>query len=464
MKAGAVSATSSSDGTYKLTNVVPDARVIVVAEASNHAQSVKIAAAAASSTTVLDIKLLKVGATVQLVQASGGVASVPGSVAQVSLPTNFAARADGTAPVGPVTVKITPIATANDSSFMPGDFTTVTGTGTASIESFGALTVTLTDSTGAALNLATGKTATIRIPVSTRTPGPLSATIPLFYMSVQTGRWLQEGSATLQGTAPNQYYDGTVTHFSTWNADQIVDSVVITGCVKDENGLPVAGVSVQSDGIDYSGTSSALSDATGTFKIGIKKSSRATLGGFLGSKFTNEISAGPGATDFNVATCLTLATAANSVKIKLTWGADPSDVDSYLTLPTGEVIYYGNEGNLLSAPFVSLDVDDTTSFGPEIVTIRKLMVGTYKYAVRNFSATHNPGITGSPTKVELLLNGNTSIYAPPGGENTAGETVWSVFNLTVGENCIVTVTLDNTWSLVEPITSPGPAARFCTAP
>jgi uncharacterized protein YfaP (DUF2135 family) len=172
---------------------------------------------------------------------------------------------------------------------------------------------------------------------------------------------------------------------------------------------------------------------------------------------------GPQADSFSVPTCLTLATALNSIKIKLTWGENPADVDSYLTLPTGEVIYYSNRGNLLKAPYVNLDVDDTTSFGPEIVTIRRPMVGTYQYAVRNYTGSHLPGITASPTKVELTIADSTTIYAPPAGEADEGKTVWTVFNLQVAANCGVTISPVNTWSLTAPVDTPTlGTATYCT--
>lgn len=466
ISAGTASTTSGADGAYVLNNVEAGSRVVLVAGASNYSETVKVTAAQVGATTTFDIKLLKVAATAAIGQTSGGVVTVPGSVAQVSLPANFAVLANGSAPVGNVTVKVTPIAPATDSSLMPGDYTTATAGGSTSIESFGAMAVSLSDASGAKLNLAPAKTATIRIPVSTRSSAAtLSPTIPLFYVSEQTGRWVEEGTATLMGTAPNQYYEGVVSHFSVWNADQVYDSVVVSGCVNDEKGLQAAGVTVQSDGISYSGVSSATTDALGQFTLRIKKSGTATVGGFLSNKITNEVAAGPNASDFVLTPCLQLTTLANSIKIKLTWGELPDDLDSYLTLPTGEVVSYHERGSLLAAPFVNLDVDDTSSYGPEIITVRKLLVGTYSYAVRNYSGSHAPGVTGSPAKVELNASGNTSLYAPPVGEATTGQTVWNVFNFVVAPNCSVTVTPVNTWSSSEPkgVASPT-AAAYCVAP
>jgi Carboxypeptidase regulatory-like domain len=462
IKAGAITAVSDASGKYVLNNVAPSARVSLVVTATNYAETVKLTSVMANTATTFDLKLLKVGATALVAQATGGVVTVPGSVAQVSLPENFAMRADGSAPVGGITVTVTPISPALDSSFMPGDYTTVVGTQAVAIESFGALTVNLMDASGP-LNVAAGKVATIRIPVSTRSSQALPGSVPLFYVSPQTGRWVQEGSATLQGVAPSQYYQGTVTHFSTWNADQVMDTITVTGCVTDEAGLRVGGVTVNSDGIDYSGSASSTTDASGSFTVTMRRNSKATLAGFSGNKFTNEMAVGPQADSFSVPTCLTLATALNSIKIKLTWGENPADVDSYLTLPTGEVIYYSNRGDLLKAPYVNLDVDDTRSFGPEIVTIRRPMVGTYQYAVRNYTGSHLPGITASPTKVELTIADSTTIYAPPAGEADEGKTVWTVFNLQVAANCGVTISPVNTWSLTAPVDTPTlGTATYCT--
>ena len=68
-------------------------------------------------------------------------------------------------------------------------------------------------------------------------------------------------------------------------------------------------------------------------------------------------------------------------RIVLEWGENPSDLDSHLWTPTGAHIYYVTRGSLNSAPFVNLDVDDVTSYGPETVTIRTLEAGTYTYVL-----------------------------------------------------------------------------------
>ncbi|MFZ1397799.1 MAG: carboxypeptidase regulatory-like domain-containing protein, partial [Candidatus Promineifilaceae bacterium] len=68
------------------------------------------------------------------------------------------------------------------------------------------------------------------------------------------------------------------------------------------------------------------------------------------------------------------------LRIVLTWGANPADLDSHLYLPDNTDIYYNNKGGFL-------DVDDTDSFGPETITIPQRVDGTYSYAVYDYDRT-----------------------------------------------------------------------------
>ena len=61
-------------------------------------------------------------------------------------------------------------------------------------------------------------------PAAPRAP-TLPATFPLYHLNETTGRWTQEGTATLQTDPATgaKYYEGTVSHFSTWNADRMIE-------------------------------------------------------------------------------------------------------------------------------------------------------------------------------------------------------------------------------------------------
>ena len=138
---------------------------------------------------------------------------------------------------------------------------------------------------------------------------------------------------------------------------------------------------------------------------------------------------------------------ANDLGIRLTWGAQPLDLDSHLYIPNGYHVFYPtlNQGSLDVSPFADLDLDDISGFGPENITVVRWMKGTYQYFVHNFNGTFSPGMTGSPARVELIQNGVTTTYVPPpGGEGT--NLYWHVFNVTVNEEtCVVSIVPINAW-------------------
>ena len=71
----------------------------------------------------------------------------------------------------------------------------------------------------------------------------------------------------------------------------------------------------------------------------------------------------------------------DGMRAVLTWGKNPSDLDSHLAYRNNHIFFSHKKGNK-----AHLDVDDTNSFGPETITIIKRKQGEkYLYAVHNFS-------------------------------------------------------------------------------
>jgi uncharacterized protein YfaP (DUF2135 family) len=71
----------------------------------------------------------------------------------------------------------------------------------------------------------------------------------------------------------------------------------------------------------------------------------------------------------------------DGMRIVLSWGKSPSDLDSHLSYPNNHICYYHKEGTN-----ANLDVDDTDSFGPETITIEKRAQNKkYIYAVHDYS-------------------------------------------------------------------------------
>jgi len=436
---GSSSTLTADDGSYTLTEIAPAASVLLsFTKAGMVPQSRATAALSASgSSTVINIPMLPVAVTVNFDPQAAYDVVVPGSTAMVKLRANSLRRADGSAPTGPATARVTPIAPASDVNVMPGNYLAGTDGGAAPIESFGALDASFVDADGAPLNLAAGMDATVRIAPSSRAT-VLPPSVPLFHYNTTTGLWVQEGTATLQGTAPSQYYEGTVTHFTTWNADQIYNTVRVNGCVQDSAGQRVGGALVMSEGKSYTGAASALTNANGEFSVQVKRASSAFVIANTATEISNAPTVSIGDGDLSLGSCLELTRSA--VSVKLTWGANPEDLDSHtLGANASEHVYYSDKGSLAAAPFIGLDVDDTDSFGPEVTTFAKLAKNrTYRFFVRNFSGTFDPGQTGSPARIELSNRGAQSIFTPPAGE-TSSTDYWHVFDLTTDANCNATV-------------------------
>lgn len=131
--------------------------------------------------------------------------------------------------------------------------------------------------------------------------------------------------------------------------------------------------------------------------------------------------------------------AQGNYRVVLTWGSTPSDLDSHFTAYTNSGSYahvYYRDKQLSVA---NLDIDDTSSYGPETITITNFdsLDDGFTYAVHNFSdrsATSNRTLSNSGATVKLY-KGNTLLktyYVPVDKVGT----VWRVFS--VDENGVIT--------------------------
>ena len=125
----------------------------------------------------------------------------------------------------------------------------------------------------------------------------------------------------------------------------------------------------------------------------------------------------------------------NGLRITLTWGAGPCDLDAHLFGPTaaGHTFHVffdtpqGPDGE-------SLDTDAIDGFGPENITVpNPLTTGTYRFYVQRYSSCENPSVTmasGGAT-VTVTLNGKIiGTFHPPADPGEEDGAVWAVFSLT----------------------------------
>ncbi|MDR2639014.1 MAG: tetratricopeptide repeat protein [Helicobacteraceae bacterium] len=120
----------------------------------------------------------------------------------------------------------------------------------------------------------------------------------------------------------------------------------------------------------------------------------------------------------------------DGMRIVLSWGATPADLDSHLVYKASggdQHIYFGEKKGVGA----NLDVDDTTSYGPETITINKLQPNqTYIYAVADYTNKGNPqrrALAGSGAKV-FVYTGQSLVKTYNVPLDLAGN-VWTVFRV-----------------------------------
>lgn len=125
----------------------------------------------------------------------------------------------------------------------------------------------------------------------------------------------------------------------------------------------------------------------------------------------------------------------NEIRIVLTWNDSPSDLDSHLFTP-----YQGDAGDMQHIGYYhrydsygnNLDVDDTTGYGPETITITNATAGNYKYYVSDYSnlssgVSDSYAFSNSNATVRVYnKNGLQATFNVP--VNQRG-TIWEVFEI-----------------------------------
>ena len=126
-------------------------------------------------------------------------------------------------------------------------------------------------------------------------------------------------------------------------------------------------------------------------------------------------------------TAISPALNAGELRIVLSWGQTPSDLDSHLTGPVeGSTDYFHVFFADSSDSLVNLDTDDTSSFGPETITIERQINGIYRYTVYNFSNGGPTDLAESEARVRVLgENGLVAEFFVPAGTGN----LWTVFDL-----------------------------------
>lgn len=233
-------------------------------------------------------------------------------------------------------------------------------------------------------------------------------------------------------------YFARVPESGLWMASIPVESqVAVTGCVRDQGGSPAPFAQVVADSRGYVGRTSVFADATGNFELPLRPNTRFLIRAEQQRMSQTRAVFTAGGT--SLGDCLVLGDQ-NSASIRLTWGSAPQDLDAHLLVAAEggyQHVFYGNPTVNDNGTLITLDVDDTSNFGPELINVPAFnRAGVYPYLVHRFSAGD---ILQSQARVELSLNGTMNTFDIASVIGSEPNRWWHVFNLVVAEDGAVTV-------------------------
>ena len=238
VKVGSVTTTTNRFGFFEVKNVqvVKTAATVTVVN-SGYFNGIKTYMAEDGKSAFFRIKLLPKTSVGTIASASGGTATSNG--VKVSLPANAVVNAaTNVAYTGNIAVAIKFInpTSTEINNIMPGDLRGIDGNSNLKLlTSYGMAAVELTGSAGELLQIATGKKATLTMPIPASILASSPASIPLWYFDEAKGLWKEEGSATKTGSE----YIGDVSHFSFWNCDLPNAIVPLSFTVVNSSGSPL---------------------------------------------------------------------------------------------------------------------------------------------------------------------------------------------------------------------------------
>ena len=221
----------------------------------------------------------------------------------------------------------------------------------------------------------------------------------------------------------------------------------IFGKVVDaETGAFLAGAEVvlrqSENGLPGTVVEQTVSDVVGGFLIPAPSSGKyvlfASLAGYVAVEIEIDLASGDSSIRRDIA--LSALLSPGEIRIVLTWGEHPADLEAHLTAPNPEGCrhhcFYWNR----TIPGASLDLDDMRSYGPETVTISEKTTGTYRFYVHDFSNRNSAtgrALAESGAEVAVYFGSGD----PPRTFRVPDEagTVWHVFNLDGGDGTVVPV-------------------------
>ncbi len=434
---GTQTTTTNSQGWFSLSEIPSGSGQLVTLTNDGYTTSYETADIVSGQSSFLDVTLGAFEGSSSINSAVGGTVTTTDG-GSMTLSANALVDTQGGAYSGTAIVNIATFdpTDSNEIKAFPGEFIGSNTQGSiVPIKSYGFMNIEVKDSSGNDLQLADGATATLKVPVpaSMQSEAEALGACPMWYYDTETKYWIEEGSGTYDSATGS--FIGEVSHLSTWNFDVSYPRAYISGRVVDGSGSPISGAQVECWGPGWtysrwaSGETCTAPDGTFTripVETGVIFQFKASKGGHDSSTYEipRELEVDE---EYDVGDIVLYAP---TLQVTLTWGEDPSDLDSHFTSSNRDHVYYMDKGSLTTSPYINLDTDDTTSYGPEVVSASQLASGTYRYSIRHFSGDGN--IQNSGAVVNAVIEGIGIYRFTPPSEQASGTDIWRVFDIQVG--------------------------------
>ncbi len=115
-------------------------------------------------------------------------------------------------------------------------------------------------------------------------------------------------------------------------------------------------------------------------------------------------------------------------RIVLSWGNNPRDLDAHLFKGSYHV-YYDAQGYQASTPYTTLDVDDTSGYGPETITIYNLDNESCRFYVHNYSGKYDGDIDIKQSQAQVKVYSGSVLLKSYAVPSTGTGFYWYVFDI-----------------------------------
>jgi hypothetical protein len=271
VRAGGELAATDANGIFRLQSVRLNAKDAKISVAKiGYFDFTRAYAVEDNTLQYVDIQLIEKKQVGVFSASAGATVQIPGG-AKLKFPANAVADANGTPYTGSVRIFAHHLAPddPNIGRQMPGDLRATDLAGeTQLLATFGMLAIEMESPVGQKLQVATGSSVEMRMPILPSQAGAAPTEIQLWHYQLDAARWQEEGKAQKVG---NEYV-GSVSHFSWWNCDIPLPLVGVSGKVfLGSTATPLANAHIVFSYGNYFGKCHGWTNENGCFTGSIPK-------------------------------------------------------------------------------------------------------------------------------------------------------------------------------------------------